>query len=242
MSQPTVDPLTQVVQRRGLLGVLILLVPIVSIVGVGSAYLYLAWLGWQGRDEAGEAVRIAFVGCDEAQTGVRARVAFMGLPDPVFEDTSDGFVLTTRLPEDPGAAVPETLAASGVFVVRPVGGGPSVLTNADVAEATVELPFLDAPHAIVVLRPDAAMGLRNHMESRPAEGVEVVLDDEVVYRRKNSPSVANGRLAVDKEGASDLERMQFAARTAAVLQGAPLPCTLSVASVTPVEAAEGTAD
>jgi len=238
MTEPTSDPVTEAVQRRGMLGVLLLVVPILSIVVVGGAYLYLAWLGWQGRDAVGDPVRIAFEGCDEAQAGVQARVAFMGLPNPSFEDTPSGFTLTTRLPPDPeaAAAIPATLATTGTLVVRPVGGGEAVITNADLVEATVELPFLDAPHAVLVLAPDAAAGLRNHMESHPQDGVEVVLDGEVVYRRKNSPSEARGRLAVDKEGASDLERMQFAARTAAVLQGAPLPCAVTVQGVTLVEA------
>ncbi len=229
MSSPS-DPTTEAMQQRGLLGVVVLVVPIVSIVVVGAAYLGLAWMGLQGRDEAGTAVRMAFRGCPAAQEGVAARVAFMGLPDPRFETLEDGFALTTALPPDPEvrASIPVTLSAPGVLVVRPEQGGEAVLTRRDIASATVELPFLDAPHAILALSPDGALALQGHMEGHPEDAIAVELDGEVVYKRKNSPSVSGGRLAVDQPGETDLNRMRFAAHLAAVLQGPALPCQPTV--------------
>lgn len=236
-SQPDFD---EAIHQRGVLGILMLVVPIVSVMAVGSAYLGLAYLGWQGRGGSGEVVRIDFEGCAAAQEGVAERVAFMGLRDPSFKPTGAGFSLEVVLPLDPDAAadIPTTLAARGEMGIYPLDGEEAVITNGDVKETTVELPFLDAPHAILVLTEEGAGRLRAHMEGDPGGAIEVRLDGASVYKRRNSPVPTKRRLAIDQPGETDLDRMLFAARFAATMQGAPLPCDLTVASVTPRRASE----
>lgn len=219
-------------RERGLIGVIVLVVPILSVALVGAAWIGMMVLGAGGRAADGPERVLTFTGCEAARAGVDARLAFMGLPVRTAPDPVEGgFAVVVQLPGDPAVAaeIPDTLAATGALEIVDLHDGTVLVTNDDVAEVTVELPFLDAPHAVLILRPEAAVRLRTWQEARPREAIAVRIDGEVVYQRRNTPSVASGRLAVDLPGASDGDRMRFAARTAAVLQGAPLPCAPAVA-------------
>ena len=85
-------------QRRGIAGIILLVAPIFCVTVVALAYIVLFAYGDAGIAAAGPMARMTYVGCPEAQAVVAARVETMGLPDPEFKTTEDGFQLTSRLP------------------------------------------------------------------------------------------------------------------------------------------------
>lgn len=228
--------------RRGLLGLAMLTVPIVGIVVVGISYVVLYSMGAQGRMAEGPQVRIDFEACEQARPILKARVDWMGLPDPVWADTEGAWSVTTRLPaQRPDAppveeAVPATLAAPGVLEVREGNDGAVLVDRSGVASATVEMTFLDMPRAVVELDEAHAITLRDHMMAHFGDHVSYWLDGQRVMRRDNLPAIEDGRLEIILEGeVSDLTRLDFVAATALVVQHGPLPCPVRVLGVHTLE-------
>lgn len=235
------DP-NDVYQRRGRLGVLMLIVPTVSIALVAGAYGALLWVGSAQQHAEGPEATLRFRGCPEARPWLERRVAHVGLLDAVWVDTDDGYAVTAHLPgrAQVAEALPATLATTGRFEVRnePAREGGLHLTPDDIDHATVEMGFLDLPRAVVQLDAPAALALKEAMESEPDGAIALVLDGEVVTRRRNMPSETQGRLALDlgaDETLTDLERVDFAAHAATVIEHGPLPCPVEVVEVTTEE-------
>lgn len=235
-----------VYQRRGRIGILMLLVPTVAILGVGVAYGTLFWAGTSTQLADGPEATIRFRGCAEARPFLERRVAHVGLTDARWADTPDGFAVTAHLPGRPrvAEALPATLATTGRFEVRnePGRAGGLHLTPDDIDHATVEMGFLDLPRAVVQLEPEAAAALKVAMESEPEGAIALLLDGEIITRRRNMPSETQGRLALDlgpSETITDLERVDFAAHAATVIEHGPLPCPVDVIEVTTVSTPPG---
>jgi hypothetical protein len=224
--------------KRGTLGLIVLAVPIVSIVVVGAAYVALTTLGHQGRAASGPLTQLHFLGCEEAIPVVRARAEAMGLPELTVEPGAPGsFTVTARLPAEPRThlAIPGTLAAPGTFALRNIRGGPDgadedepLFTHADIEYATTYLAFLDAPKVHVQLKKEAAIRLRDWMRAHPEDGMGMWIDGERVTVRKNMPPEHYGEVTLDRVGATDMERMDFAAGAAIELQHGPLPCEVQL--------------
>jgi hypothetical protein len=235
MNQPEPD---DSLQHRGTLGLIVLAVPIVSIVVVGLAYIILTSLGQEGRAATGPRTAMHFLGCAEAIPLVRARAEAMGLPDLAVEPTETGsFRVTARLPAEPRThlAIPGTLAAPGTFALRGIQGGPDgadqdevLFSNADIDYATTYLAFLDAPKVFIQLKKESATRLRDWMRTHPEDGMGMWLDGERVTVRKNMPPEQYGEVTLDRVGATDMERMDFAAGAAIELQHGPLPCAVEL--------------
>lgn len=225
------------IQRRGTLGVLVLAVPIVSIVLVGSAWLLLTGMGAAGRPADGPLVRMAFRGCAEAEPVVRARVEWMGLGEVQTTPLPDGFAVLARLPSDPTTQerVPATLARTGTFAARVGADGEAVVTEVDIADATVVLGFLDHPKAQVQLSEEGARRLARTQMDDPQGFLTLEVDGAPVRRLDNLPAVGDGRLTLDPSGLADRALVDFAAETALVLLHGPLPCAVEVVDVARVE-------
>jgi hypothetical protein len=227
-------------QRRGIVGIFLLVMPIVSIIAVGIGYALLLWFGLAGRPAEGTVMRITFAGCPDAQPLVAARIEAMGLPDVAFGETLDGFTVDTRMPtrDDVAEALPATLAQRGTFaILRLTEDGsldpstPPIATEANIVEASMSLSFLDTPRARVQLDEASAEALKTWMSEHPAEGLSLQVEGRQVTTRANMPPEAAGELYLDLDHATDLDRMDFAASAAIVLEHGPLPCDLEVAEV-----------
>jgi hypothetical protein len=223
-------------QRRGIAGLLFLGAPVVSILLVGIGYLILFSYGEAGRAADGPLVRMTYAGCAEARPVVQQRVETMGLPEVSFGEAEGGFSVTARLPGEPRVRdrIPETLARRGRLQVRAVVGGAVteevIVDQDDIALATVHMAFLDVPRAQVQLTPEASKRLRAHQEQHYEDGVAILVEDEVVVELRNLPALENGELALDPIGRSELERLDFAAETAVILDHR-LPCEVSLVAV-----------
>ncbi|MFM2162688.1 MAG: hypothetical protein RLZZ383_2200 [Pseudomonadota bacterium] len=218
-------------QRRGTLGLLTLAVPISSIVLVGGLWVGMAVMGNAGRDADGPAVTLDVTACADALPIVRDRAEAMGLDVSGWAPTPHGATLPTRLPaaERSQRLIAATLAAPGRLVVRDAEGHDPIATEADLAEATAYLPFLDAPKVQAVLAPDAAKRLKAHMQGDPEGSLAFVLDDVVVTTRRNMPPEEHGELTLDRiDAEDDFARMDFAAFAGIVLSHGPLPCPVTL--------------
>jgi hypothetical protein len=229
------DELDAALQRRGTLGLLLLVVPVVSITVVAIAYIVMYSYGLSGRGADGATVRVGFRGCAEAAPLVDRRLAAMGLERLGGGATADGFEVLTRLPVDEHAAtfVPDVLARTGRFEIRAQPEGEVLATEADVAEATPEMRFLDAPHARVRLALDAAKRLDAWQKAHPQGHVEIRVDGTKVADWKNLPAVEDDELEIDQVEATIRERIDLAAAVPIVLSDGPLPCDVAVVGVTP---------
>jgi hypothetical protein len=229
-------------QARGRIGMLVLILPILSIVTTGAAYAIAMWYGVAGRPAQGPLVRIDLDGCAEAEPLVRARVEQMGLPEVVFAPRPGGFSVTARLPDDPRthASIPTTLAATGTFEVRPIvgddDGAEVIVSRADVEFTSTYMAFLDAPKVLVQLKREPARALQQHMGAHPNDRLGYWVDGRRVTVRNNMPPESRGQITLDLGAATDIDRMDFAAAAGIVLEHGPLPCALTVASVTRLDA------
>ena len=225
-------------EPRPTYGCVLLIVPIVLTVFGVLAYLGMFTLGVIGRTATGERVRIEFASCPEAKALVTDRTALMGLGDPVFADTADGFSLTATLPEDPvdAASIPGTLAAEGRLEVRDPkapAGGPPIVPGEQVDASTVHLG-LDGVITLVKLDAVGTDVLRDHMIAHPEGEIAYVIDGVTAFSRSNLPAEARGNLEIVTAGPSEHEQLRLAAARSIILDAGPLPCPVTVKSTTPV--------
>jgi hypothetical protein len=222
------------IRRRGTLGLLLLVVPIVSIVLVFVGYGVMWTYGLAGRAPTGDTVRIAFHGCADAAPIVDRRLAAMGLERLGGAVDTDGFDVVTRLPDDPHARafLPGVLALEGRFEVRAQPEDKVLATEADVAESAPEMRFLDAPHARVRLKPEAATRLTEWQKTHMEGHVQVRVDGVKVADWQNMPAIESADLEVDQVDATTRDRIDLAAAVPIVLGDGPLPCPVTLAGVT----------
>jgi len=236
------DPTQQALQQRGLGAVLMLAVPIASILLVALGYLVLLGYGQEGRNAQGPLAQVRFEACPEAQPLLEARTAVMGLEDATWSQEGSQLVLKARLPNQERVleALPGTLARQGRFEARAGSDGTSILTHDALDTATVVLPFLDAPYAHVTLKKEGAKALAVWMQENPTDAIDLFVDGVRVSSKRNSKPITDGEIQLDAsdlpvlEGTplpSDLERIDFAAETALILDNGPLPCDVRVADV-----------
>jgi hypothetical protein len=226
-------------QGRGALGLFLLALPVVSVLLVGGIYAVATWIGYQGRQADGPLVDMPFVGCPEAAALVQRRAEAMGLPELAATASADGFTLRARLPADPrvAAQIPQTLAAPGLFEIRPITGGVDeatvLATRADLVEVNTFMDFLDTPKVALRLSGEKAEALKMHMSTHMDDSVGYWLDGRKVTTRRNAPPEAHGELRLDLMNASDLDRIEFAAAAGIVLEHGPLPCAPRAAPAIP---------
>jgi hypothetical protein len=228
-------------QRRGIAGIILLVAPIFCVTLVALAYIVLFAYGDAGIAAAGPMARMTFVGCPEAQAVVAARVETMGLPDPQFKTTEDGFQLTSRLPGEQRVVerLPKTLAMSGRLQVRPVIDDvvrdEVLVDETDLEYATVYMAFLDTPRARVRLKPEAAERLLAHQHAHVHQRIAAFVEGKKIGEYRNTSPINQGEFDIDLPKGSDFERMDFAAETAIILDD-PLPCPVTLDDVTLLDA------
>ncbi len=226
------------IEPRGTYGCVLLIIPIVMTVFGVSAYLGLFTLGMIGRSATGERVRIEFASCPEAKALVSDRTALMGLGDPMFADTAEGFSLTATLPADPldAAAIPGTLAAPGRLEIRDPKSppeAPPVIAGERVDASTVHLG-MDGVVTLVRLDDAGSTTLREYMIAHPEGEIAFVIDGVTAYTRSNLPAEARGSLEITTKGGDEHDQLRVAAARSIILDAGPLPCPVTVKATTPV--------
>lgn len=201
-----------------------------AIGGLGLAY----WLG--GAEAAGERVDIVLTGeCVEAsQPLIRSRIDDIGLGDPLLE-VSDGALrvsvtLPGQSPEVERQSIPQVLGAEGLLTVH--DGDEQLLGSEDTKQAQLQLGDSGEALAVVVIT-EAAQERLNERINADSEGfLQIYLDGTLLVERPNMGRVVDQELRIiDAEAISPDERMRRAIDRVLVLSHGPLPCPLSVASV-----------
>ena len=224
--QPPSKEQIEALKPRG--GFVLLGAPIVAIGFVFVAYGWLLFNGWVGRSASGPEATYLVSGCPEAAEVMRARVAEMGLPEPVVAATEGGFVFTVALPSaatDP-EAFGETLSAPGRFAMH--GGGEVLATEAQIASAGVRMDLTMTPATLVVLDDEGTSRVYDWMNRQPDERTRIELDGVEVWSFGNRKTTTNGEFEIPPSADDDRLRMELAASRGIILNDGPLPCPVTL--------------
>lgn len=228
------DPRLQQSKR----GCILLGIPPIAVVLTILAYAWLVYTGLGGRPADGDVVEIALRGCPEARPVVEDRVARMGLPDPAFENVDGGFVVTARLPSDVDVAraIPETLAQPGRFQIRDAATGDPLADSTAVVDGTIRMDLLMRPMTLIRLNETATEQLAVRFRADRESQIALWLDGDEIGTWHAQKGM-NGEIEVEPSAEDDKARLHLAARRGVVIGSGPLPCEVSVRSVTTVEVA-----
>jgi hypothetical protein len=227
-------------RTRPRMGCWFLAIPVVSIALVFALYAYMLYHGFQGRMAEGESVELVFETCPEAQELILRRVDAMGLPLSGVRKDPNTLRIQVVLPQDPSVAatVPETLSSTALFEIwdrEAAEDDEPLFSPDDFNYAGVRLTMTASPVTFVVLKPEAALALRKHMEARPHSGIRFTLDGEEVGSFNNMPSIGDGQVELSpREATNDKEVMEMAAARGIAINDGPLPCDAKVINKTPV--------
>lgn len=215
-------------------GCWILVLPVVTIPIVILGYVVLVWLGYSGVEAAGERVVLDIETCEEGRTVVGKRIDFMGLGDPVIEETATGLRAEVTLPDNPYADnIPPSLARVGHFEIR--SGDSVVVDSDDIESATLRLDFTGEPSIAIQLDEDGITTLEDAMRADPGGTVTLWVDDEAHGERVNTPAETKGHIDLPVTGPVREVQVAYAAEYGMILAH-PLPCATTV-TVEPVAAA-----
>jgi hypothetical protein len=224
MSSP-IAPLAPEEQPRG--GCLVLVAPIVMIGLLVAGYGGLLIAGVVGRPAAGERVSLAFQTCPEARPLLEARVAEMGLGEPVWSELPGGYALDATLPADPEVArdIPATLAAPGeLAAVFPDGARVALV----VESASTRLDASANPRSAVVVAPSARAELAAARAQRPGVAADILLDGRSVLSLAADAEFEGGQLDIPGPDGTLAEAMREVAARSLLLNSGRLPCPASV--------------
>lgn len=226
---------------RSRAGCLLLLIPTFMLLAMVAAYVVIFIAGIIGTTAKGDRVQVVYAACPAAEGLIRDRVGLMGLGEPEFVDSADGFALTATMPADPkiAAGIPAALARPGRLEIRAVDApltDPPLIEGERVEASTVHM---GTEGAMTLFRLDetGADTLRVHMQQHPEGSIAYWLDGEKVGDRLNMPAEPHGNLEIYGTGPDEMAQMRIAAERSVILDAGPLPCPVAVVSTTVVEAA-----
>lgn len=225
---PDVHEQVEAMQPRK--GALLLLIPAAMVGLTFVLYAGMLALGLYGRPADGDRVVMAFTGCAAAAPVVQARVAFMGLGDPVLAERPDGFDLQVTLPADPHVArgIPDTLTAPGrLQAVRRDAPDQVLFTEAEVAHAAIRQDLTLIPWTVLTLT-DAGVAALGAYVREDREGRVIYRMDGAEIGSVSNLKGATPEVELSPELEDDRARLEAAAARAVVLDSGPLPCPLSV--------------
>lgn len=221
--------MSETLPNRPRAGCWLLVMPLIAIPTVLMGYVVLVWFGYVGVPADGDRVTLDVRTCQAAEAVIQARIADMGLGDPVFSDTVDGFTALVTLPANDFAEdIPAALAKGGRFEVR--SGGVVVVDNTQVASTTLRLDFTGEPSIAIQLDEDGTQRLLETMQAHPDDTVALFVDGEAMGERVNRPANAAGRITLPITGADRPSQVAKAAEFGLVM-ARPLPCDAVVAIV-----------
>lgn len=209
--------------------------PLIAIPTVLSGYAALVWAGYVGVPAEGERVQMRVRTCVEGRAVVRARIEDMGLGDPEYTTTPDGFTVVVTMPDNDFASdIPVSLAKAGQFEI--LSNGEAFITNADVESSTLRLDFTGEPSIAIQLNPEGAKTLEDTMRADPDGLVQLQVDGTPMGERVNTPTETRGHITLPIVGPDRPSQVAAAAEFGLVMSR-PLPCaaTVDVQPITEVQ-------
>ncbi len=223
-------------KSRPKIATLFMTLPILFGGALMTAVAGLAVVAWIGGEATGERVEIVLEGdcVVEAAPMVRKRVEEIGLGDPVI-DVRDRLTIIATLPGQDDAvereSIPKMLAAAGDLTVT---RGEEILIRREEVERA-ELMFGEVGEAIAVAIIDEAAQERMNVaiDADPEGTLQIRMDGTVLVDRPSIGRVVDQELKIiDIAEVPPDVRMRAAVDRVTILSHGPLPCSLSVASVT----------
>jgi hypothetical protein len=200
--------------------------PVILIPTVLSGYAVLVWYGYVGIPAAGERVELTVRTCAEGRAVVRARIEDMGLGDPEYTATPDGFTAVVTLPDNDFAdAIPVSLAKEGQFEI--LSNGEVFINNAGVESSTLRLDFTGEPSIAIQLTEEASKTLEDTMRADPEGMVQLQVDGVPMGDRVNTPTETRGHITLPITGVDRPSQVATAAEFGLVMSR-PLPCRATV--------------
>lgn len=224
------DLLAEDEQPRG--GCFLLMAPIVFLGILIGGYGTVLFMGWQGRAPDGDRVAMTFdLSCPEAADGLIDRVERMGLGTPELERSETRLKITAQLPSNPdhAAGIPKALATRGAFTVR--SGDVLVSDYHQIETAALRLDFSATPSVAVQLNSEGSVALQKAMKADPNGVISLYFDDVKVDERKNQPVEDDGKLQMQPQDDLLNGVTELAAAWSLWLDGGPLACPVTLASV-----------
>ena len=196
---------------RPRLGCWLFAVPVIAILVVFALYAYMLYYGFQGRSAEGDSVELVFESCPDARELIVRRLEAMGLPHSGVRMDGSRLSMQVTLPADPSvaAAVPHTLASTALFEVwdrDSKDDDEPLFVPSDINYAGVRLTMTASPVTFVVLKPEPAAGLRQHMEANPHGGIRFTLDGNEVGSFNNMPSIGDGQIELSPREGDERQR------------------------------------
>ena len=211
-------------------GALILLIPIVFIFLAFVAFFGMIGLGIWGRTADGERVTLTWASCPEARSVVEHRVQGMGLGEPVFSNTPDGFTVTMTLPSDPiiAAQIPTTLAQPGILSAsRQDAPSSVVLTNEHISSAAMRQDLQLTPYTVLTLTEAGQHRLEAFVEEQKEGKLVYTLDGTEIAVMSNLMGAGPEVEFTPTDTLDARVRMQRAAERTILLDSGPLPCPIT---------------
>lgn len=224
-------------QARPKIATLFMTLPILFGGALMTAVAGLAVVAWIGGEATGERVEIVLEGACAAEAApmVERRVEEIGLGEAVLDVRDGGIAITATLPgqdsEVERESIPKMLAAAGDLTVT--RGEEILIRRAEVERA--ELQFGDVGEAIAVAIIDEAAQERMNVaiDADPEGSLQIRMDGEIMVDRPSIGRVVDQELRIiDVAEVPPDVRMRAAVDRVTILTHGPLPCSLSVASVT----------
>jgi len=197
----------------------------------------LAFLAWRGGTAEGERLQITLTGtCAEAALPlVQARVDEMGLGTPELTVHGSTLTVVATMPgsgDDESTHVPGVLARQGNLRAGPPGA--PLFTHENIEEARIQLDESGLPYTWLDLDANTLKALEAAAEADPEGEMPIQVDHiSAPPRPFNKPIVEGGIRLLPGDGVTRA-RMRVAADHGIVLTHGPLPCALSVGSVSAV--------
>ena len=205
--------------------------PLIAIPTVLSGYAALVWAGYVGVPAEGDRVEMRIVTCAEGRAVVRARIEDIGLGDPEYTATPDGFTVVVTMPDNDFASdIPVSLVKGGQFEI--LSNGQAFITNAQVESTTLRLDFTGEPSIAIQLTPEGSKTLEDTMRADPDGMVQLQVDGVGMGDRVNTPTETRGHITLPITGPDRASQVAAAAEFGLVMSR-PLPCAATV-QITPM--------
>lgn len=193
----------------------------------------LAFLAWRGGTVKGERVIMQFSSScmTEAAPMIIARSEEIGLGAIVSSRENERLSLTATLPGLPNDKedIPKLLSRRGTLTI--FSGQSLMASEKDLEEVSLELDESGLPIVKLIFKTQVHDKLVEHIDANPSGELTVMIDESDTITRPNTAKLKD-EFRLVSEGVDGRAQMKQSADRVILLQHGPIPCSVSLDSVT----------